>query len=43
MAEDKAAPIFKKVKKVSGHAAHGGVWKLAYADFVTAKIGRTHV
>ena len=36
MAEDKAAPIFKKVKKVSGHAAHGGVWKLAYADFVTA-------
>jgi len=28
--------IFKKVKKVDGHGHHGGVWKLAYADFVTA-------
>jgi|UniRef100_UPI0035B23E1E chemotaxis protein MotB len=27
--------IVKKVKK-SGHAAHGGAWKIAYADFVTA-------
>jgi len=34
---DKAVqPIIKKIKKVSGHGAHGGVWKLAYADFVTA-------
>ena len=27
--------IIKKVKK-GGHAAHGGAWKVAYADFVTA-------
>jgi chemotaxis protein MotB len=27
--------IIKKVKK-GGHGAHGGAWKIAYADFVTA-------
>src|ERR1051325_4976009 len=27
--------IVKKVKK-HGHAHHGGAWKIAYADFVTA-------
>ena len=27
--------IIKRVKK-AGHAAHGGAWKIAYADFVTA-------
>lgn len=27
--------IIKKVKK-GGHSAHGGAWKVAYADFVTA-------
>jgi chemotaxis protein MotB len=27
--------IVKKVRK-GGHAAHGGAWKIAYADFVTA-------
>ncbi|HEV7257487.1 MAG TPA: flagellar motor protein MotB [Bosea sp. (in: a-proteobacteria)] len=27
--------IIKKVKK-AGHAHHGGAWKIAYADFVTA-------
>jgi chemotaxis protein MotB len=27
--------IVKKIKK-NGHAAHGGAWKIAYADFVTA-------
>lgn len=27
--------IIKRVKK-GGHAAHGGAWKIAYADFVTA-------
>lgn len=35
----KAAPsqvIIKKIKKVSGHGHHGGSWKVAYADFVTA-------
>ncbi len=31
----KAPIIIKKVKK-GGHAAHGGAWKVAYADFVTA-------
>ncbi len=28
-------PIIKKVKKISG-GHHGGAWKVAYADFVTA-------
>ncbi|MEY4754682.1 MAG: hypothetical protein RJA44_2357 [Pseudomonadota bacterium] len=27
--------IIKKIKK-GGHAVHGGAWKIAYADFVTA-------
>ena len=27
--------IIKRIKK-SGHAHHGGAWKVAYADFVTA-------
>src|SRR6218665_3309577 len=27
--------IIKRVKK-GGHAHHGGAWKIAYADFVTA-------
>ena len=27
--------IVKKIKK-AGHSAHGGAWKIAYADFVTA-------
>ena len=27
--------IIKKIKK-GGHSAHGGAWKIAYADFVTA-------
>lgn len=29
-------PIIKKIKKNKGHGHHGGAWKLAYADFVTA-------
>ncbi|OYW99564.1 MAG: chemotaxis protein MotB [Caulobacter vibrioides] len=28
--------IIKKVKKGGGHGHHGGAWKVAYADFVTA-------
>lgn len=28
--------IIKKVIKKAGHAHHGGAWKIAYADFVTA-------
>ena len=36
MAEKKLqAIIIKRIKK-SGHAVHGGAWKIAYADFVTA-------
>lgn len=30
------APIIVKKKKGNGHAHHGGAWKVAYADFVTA-------
>jgi chemotaxis protein MotB len=37
MAKNDTAPIIiKKVKKVSGGGHHGGAWKVAYADFVTA-------
>lgn len=37
MAVSSEQPILiKKVKKVSGHGHHGGAWKVAYADFVTA-------
>ncbi|MCD6674779.1 MAG: flagellar motor protein MotB [Burkholderiaceae bacterium] len=36
MAERKLQPIVvKRVRKVQ-HASHGGAWKIAYADFVTA-------
>jgi chemotaxis protein MotB len=31
-----AQPIIFKKKKVHGHGHHGGAWKVAYADFVTA-------
>ena len=35
MADDKKQPIvIKKIVKGGGH--HGGAWKVAYADFVTA-------
>jgi chemotaxis protein MotB len=36
MADKKLQPIIVKRIKKSGHAAHGGAWKIAYADFVTA-------
>src|SRR6187399_3669718 len=37
MAVSGEAPILiKKVKKVVGGGHHGGAWKVAYADFVTA-------
>jgi chemotaxis protein MotB len=32
---DKRPIVVKRIKKVSG-GAHGGAWKIAYADFVTA-------
>lgn len=35
MADEVAPIIVKKVKK-GGHGHHGGAWKVAYADFVTA-------
>jgi len=37
MTGESGAPlIIKRVKKVSGGGHHGGSWKIAYADFVTA-------
>ena len=35
MSEKKALIVVKRIKKVSG-GHHGGAWKIAYADFVTA-------
>ena len=36
MSDDSQRPIIiKRIKKVGG-ASHGGAWKIAYADFVTA-------
>src|ERR1700756_2691557 len=32
----KLQPIIIKRVKRGGHPAHGGAWKIAYADFVTA-------
>ncbi len=36
MAEDNIQPIIVKKVKKGGHGHHGGAWKIAYADFVTA-------
>ncbi len=36
MALTNGVVVIKKVKKGGGHAHHGGAWKVAYADFVTA-------
>jgi chemotaxis protein MotB len=36
MAKSNVPVIIKKVKGKGGHAHHGGAWKVAYADFVTA-------
>ncbi len=37
MSNEKLAPIIIKKKRVApAHAHHGGAWKVAYADFVTA-------
>jgi len=33
--KSKSTIVIKRIKK-GGHAAHGGMWKIAYADFVTA-------
>jgi chemotaxis protein MotB len=36
MADDNNTPIIIKKIKKGGHGHHGGAWKVAYADFVTA-------
>ncbi|MCC8618008.1 flagellar motor protein MotB [Xanthomonas vesicatoria] len=36
MAEGKSTVIIRRVKKVQGGGHHGGAWKVAFADFVTA-------
>ena len=36
MAGNERPIIIKKIKKGGGHGHHGGAWKVAYADFVTA-------
>jgi hypothetical protein len=36
VADKKVQPIIIKRKKVSGHGHHGGAWKVAFADFMTA-------
>src|SRR5215471_21446885 len=36
MSGDKKATIVVKRIKKGGHGHHGGAWKIAYADFVTA-------
>jgi len=36
MADDTQRPIVIKRIKKAGGGAHGGAWKIAYADFVTA-------
>lgn len=33
---EKNITIIKKIKKIEGGGHHGGAWKVAYADFVTA-------
>jgi chemotaxis protein MotB len=36
MSDDSQQPIIVKKIKKGGHGHHGGAWKIAYADFVTA-------
>ncbi len=36
MSDDSQQPIVVKKIKKGGGGAHGGAWKIAYADFVTA-------
>jgi len=37
MAEPKSEPIvIRKRRRAAHHGHHGGAWKVAYADFVTA-------
>ena len=34
--DEKPTVIVRRVKKIQGGGGHGGSWKVAYADFVTA-------
>ena len=36
MSDSTKQPIIVRKRKAGGHGAHGGAWKVAYADFVTA-------
>ncbi|WP_084197031.1 flagellar motor protein MotB [Solimonas soli] len=36
MANEQASIVIRRVKKIQGGGHHGGAWKVAYADFVTA-------
>ena len=36
MADGERPILIKKIKKSGGDGHHGGAWKVAYADFVTA-------
>jgi chemotaxis protein MotB len=36
MNKDREVPIIVVKKKVQGHTHHGGAWKVAFADFMTA-------
>jgi chemotaxis protein MotB len=36
MAVGEGSVVIKRIKRVSGGGHHGGAWKVAYADFVTA-------
>ncbi|EON11902.1 flagellar motor protein MotB [Pandoraea sp. SD6-2] len=36
MSEKEERPIIIKRRKAGGHGHHGGAWKIAYADFMTA-------
>jgi chemotaxis protein MotB len=36
MSENKSPLVIRRIKKVKGGGHHGGSWKIAYADFVTA-------
>src|SRR5262245_65017760 len=36
MNKNREVPVIIVVKKAHGHAHHGGAWKVAFADFMTA-------
>ncbi|MFA0923408.1 flagellar motor protein MotB [Xanthomonas fragariae] len=36
MAQGKSTVVIRRIKKVQGGGHHGGAWKVAFADFVTA-------